>query len=512
MAFDNDFRIVPAEVSDGSSPLRVGLNRRTSNTSDSDPTPSSPDHERIVDQNPTSQAGSTTSDTQSDTGHSLRASSEEEDSQPSERSECDSIPTFESVRSPEGSSSGSVGVDETASDTHNMPIPSSECAVPPGFSPQDQFTNVNDLEARITQMYENAFQLVDHSYALRKLLDKVCRSHAGLKSQFHRLRQDYINAIAMLESMERNKRVTEAKKIVEREFISAFPIIAQRWALQKKLGSGGQSTVYQAIDFYTGGQAAVKIEEVSDVWNLALGHEARLYDILQTKGQSADSPHSLFYGNIGVHGVTFSVMVMNIFGSSLLEFLHVAKRVGSGKLSAMATSNIGTKLLNLIEDIHDKGVLHLDIKPGNIVTSLKNPGDFHLIDYGLSEEYLYKNGDHKPYRAGLEAFGTAEYASPQAHRMEQQSRRSDLWSLFYILLEMLCGKLPWEVPENTSVLERWAFTGIAKQNLSVEQLMKGMRGRGEMMEFQKTLENCEYAERPDYAKVRRILYSLGEDA
>ncbi|KRW98484.1 Protein kinase-like domain [Pseudocohnilembus persalinus] len=126
------------------------------------------------------------------------------------------------------------------------------------------------------------------------------------------------------------------------------------------------------------------------------------------------------------------------------------------KFSEYDAAVIAVQVLEQIEYIHSKGIIHCDIKPENILIQKKidnhkvrfnqNEEDFqiNLIDFGLSQLFLNENGTHVEFQIHPKIQGTIKYLSICASMGYQQSRRDDLESLGYILSYMLNGQLPWE--------------------------------------------------------------------
>merc|ERR1712039_66083 len=94
------------------------------------------------------------------------------------------------------------------------------------------------------------------------------------------------------------------------------------------------------------------------------------------------------------------------------------------------------------EDLHSKGIVHRDIKPENFMFGVKaKQAHLHLIDFGLSKRYFDKK--HAVLKQKLNLTGTARYASINAHRGLEQSRRDDLEAIGHMLIYFLRGSLPW---------------------------------------------------------------------
>lgn len=93
--------------------------------------------------------------------------------------------------------------------------------------------------------------------------------------------------------------------------------------------------------------------------------------------------------------------------------------------------------------MHAHFIIHRDIKPENFLMGLADKsGVTHVIDFGLAKGYL-SNNEHIAYRNGKGLVGTARYASVNAHKGKELSRRDDLEALGNVLIYFLKGCLPW---------------------------------------------------------------------
>ena len=105
-------------------------------------------------------------------------------------------------------------------------------------------------------------------------------------------------------------------------------------------------------------------------------------------------------------------------------------------------------MISAIEDVHNKGIVHRDIKPVNfcIAKDQLDPSqaDIYIIDFGLSKTFMLE-GLHIPLRSGRKGMlGTAKYCSINTHFGYELSRRDDLESIGYTLLFFARkGNLPW---------------------------------------------------------------------
>jgi casein kinase 1 len=102
-------------------------------------------------------------------------------------------------------------------------------------------------------------------------------------------------------------------------------------------------------------------------------------------------------------------------------------------------------MLHRIELLHESNYIHRDIKPGNFVLGRKQSKDtVHLIDFGLAKLYCDKTTKQHMSANMQHAFvGTTQYSSTNSHLELAPSRRDDLESWFYCVVEFLNGVLPW---------------------------------------------------------------------
>ncbi|XP_031549530.1 serine/threonine-protein kinase VRK1-like [Actinia tenebrosa] len=108
---------------------------------------------------------------------------------------------------------------------------------------------------------------------------------------------------------------------------------------------------------------------------------------------------------------------------------------------------LGLRILDILEYIHENEYAHADIKGSNLMMgySKGKKDQVYLLDYGLTFRFN-PNGEHKEYKEDPKRKhdGTVEFASIEAHKGVAPSRRSDLEILGYVMLQWLCGRLPWE--------------------------------------------------------------------
>ncbi|KAL8588864.1 hypothetical protein ACOMHN_051458 [Nucella lapillus] len=178
---------------------------------------------------------------------------------------------------------------------------------------------------------------------------------------------------------------------------------------------------------------------------------------------------------------------------------------------------VALRMLDALEYIHDNGYCHGDVKAANILLGFHHgETDFnqvYLVDYGLAAGYLVE-GSHKPYRENPKRVhdGTAEYASRDAHIGAGPSRRGDLETLGYCVLEWLSGQLPWlsalHSKDRVRDLKARHMTdvpGLLKACFGTKPCPEGVRRYLEMV------AKLTYSARPNYQQLRQVLRSGLED-
>jgi len=205
--------------------------------------------------------------------------------------------------------------------------------------------------------------------------------------------------------------------------------LADRYAIVREIGSGGMATVYLAEDLKHHRQVAVKVlrPELAAV----VGCERFLQEV--QIAANLNHPHILTLIDSGeAEGLLYYVMPY-VKGESLRAKLSREK-----KLPISEAVRIAEEVASALGYAHEQGVVHRDIKPGNI---LMHEGKAIVADFGIAIA-LHMAGGSRLTESGL-SLGTPEYMSPeQATGDSQLDARSDIYSLAAVLYEMLVGEPP----------------------------------------------------------------------
>jgi tRNA A-37 threonylcarbamoyl transferase component Bud32 len=214
-------------------------------------------------------------------------------------------------------------------------------------------------------------------------------------------------------------------------FETLGPALAGRYTLERKLGQGGMATVYLAHDLKHDRRVALKVLHAELA--AAVGGARFLTEIRTTA--NLQHPHILPLFDSGeAEGFLYYVMPF-VEGESLAERLARANR-----LPVDDVLRIALDVTEALQHAHEHGVVHRDVKPGNILLS---GGQALVADFGIALA-LRAVADERRTQSGLSP-GTLPYMSPEQKRADRDlDGRSDLFSLGSVLYEMLTGTLPFE--------------------------------------------------------------------
>ncbi len=223
--------------------------------------------------------------------------------------------------------------------------------------------------------------------------------------------------------------------------------LADRYAIEGELGAGGMATVYLAEDLKHHRKVAVKVlrPELAAV----IGAERFLKEIETTA--NLQHPHILPLFDSGeADGMLYYVMPY-VEGESLADRLKREKQ-----LPLEDALEIACEVASALGYAHNHGVIHRDIKPGNIMLS---DGHAVVMDFGIGRAVSAAGGERLT-ETGI-ALGTPDYMSPeQASGESELDGRTDVYAVGCVLYEMLVGTPPFTGTSARAVMARHAIDPV----------------------------------------------------
>jgi hypothetical protein len=224
---------------------------------------------------------------------------------------------------------------------------------------------------------------------------------------------------------------------------AAFPRRPQRigdYDVQAVLGRGGIGVVYRATDRVLGRDVAIKVLRA----NLADSESMRERFLREARAAASLRHENVvaIYG-VGQHDEQPYLVMEYVPGGSLADRL-----LRKGKLACADVVRLGSEVVAGLAAAHAKGIIHRDIKPGNVLWDAEATR-YKLTDFGLAKAL----DDVSLTRAGM-ILGTPEYLSPEQAQGVPVDARSDLFSLGAVLYAALTGTSPFRADSTIATVER----------------------------------------------------------
>ena len=206
-------------------------------------------------------------------------------------------------------------------------------------------------------------------------------------------------------------------------------ILDERYELIKKIGSGGMADVYMAKDILLDRVVAVKIlhgnfAEDED-FVLRFRHEA------QSAGKLTH-PNIVGIYDVGCDGDIHYIVMEYVEGQTLKQYIQ-----SHPSIPIDAAVRIAIDIGNALEEAHDNGIIHCDIKPHNIL--LTGDGKVKVTDFGIARAINSSTVIDKQ-----SILGSVHYLSPEQAAGDKITEKTDIYSLGIVLYEMLTHHLPFE--------------------------------------------------------------------
>ncbi len=209
-----------------------------------------------------------------------------------------------------------------------------------------------------------------------------------------------------------------------------------RYEIQEVIGVGGMAVVYKAYDNIDDRTVAVKIlkEEflANEEFRRRFKNESKAIAVLS-------HPNIVKVFNVSYGDRLQYIVMEHVEGITLKEYIEQ-----QGKLGIKETVHFTMQILRALQHAHDKGIVHRDIKPQNIM--LLSNGNIKVTDFGIAR---FSYSDTKTMTDS--AIGSVHYISPEQARGDTTDDRADIYSVGVVLYEMLTGQLPFQSDNSVSV-------------------------------------------------------------
>ena len=280
----------------------------------------------------------------------------------------------------------------------------------------------------------------------------------------------------------------------EEKFIKENPILFKKYKVKKKLGEGAFGNVYLGQAISNNAYVAIKTELRKIIKPILESEAFLLYSIA-----GPGIPEVKSFGKTK----KYNILVEPLLGKSLFDIF--AENHKSMSLSDACL--IGKQVIDRIQWVHSKYIVHRDIKPDNFLIGRNDPNVLYLIDFGLSKKYRSTTtGKHIRFGFTGKLTGTVRFASCNALRGGEQSRRDDIESIGYMIIYFLKKRLPWQSITGNKKMERYLKIYKMKKNIAPEKLCEGLPH--EMAEYINYAKNLEFEQEPDYKYLKKLFDNI----
>ena len=273
-------------------------------------------------------------------------------------------------------------------------------------------------------------------------------------------------------------------------FIKKYPLIFKKFRPIKHLCKGAFCDIYAGINILTKEKVAIKVEER---YKMDKNLETECYFLFSLKGLGI--PKVISFG----HNKEYDILVMPLLGKSL----HEIQSTKNFNFEFKDICLMAIQIIERIQWVHSQKIIHRDIKPDNFLIGLDDPNIIYLIDFGLSKKYRSSiTGNHIKCTRIKKFVGSLRYASINALRLREQSRRDDLESIGYMLIYLIKGKLPWDNIKIDNKRTSYLKFSQYKKNISPELLCNNLPE--EFLDYVKYVRNLNFEDEPDYNYLKSL--------
>ena len=248
------------------------------------------------------------------------------------------------------------------------------------------------------------------------------------------------------------------------------------------IGKGGFGNIYMGYILSSRQKIAIKVDNKMKY----LKKESKVYDMIND-GDLMAKKIDYFERSDKAY------LVMPLYYKNAEQIFRINK---SEYFNQKDILMIGIQMFQQLHYLHNKQILHLDIKPENMMYSNES-NKFLLIDFGLSKTYI-KNKKHISFKNNCGRCGTLKFMSINCHQKNSLSRKDDLLSLSYSLIYLYLGSLPWKTQRYKNGNKEENYKRIMSDKENFEENLNDYKIPPPLLFLINYSNNLSFKEEPDY--------------
>lgn len=294
---------------------------------------------------------------------------------------------------------------------------------------------------------------------------------------------------------------SEVAKLKEKNLSYEIPTLPEigdtldKYMIKSVLGKGATSVVYKAVNIFLKKEVAIKVLAPQLIAQDSSVQERFLDEAVNSAKLSHSNVVNIF--DAEKRGKYTYIVMEYINGKTLDELVKQ-----NGSIAPEAVIRIGIDLCRVLDSAFKIGLIHQDIKPGNIM--LNNKFEVKLADFGLAK--IINEPDQYQTISG-KIYGTPYYMSPESFTApEKIDLRSDMYSLGATLYHLVTGKLPFETNSIFKIIKMH----MSENPVNPSQIMKNVTPRLSSI-IMKLLEKSPEKRYSNYSELYRDLKRVEEE-
>ncbi len=229
--------------------------------------------------------------------------------------------------------------------------------------------------------------------------------------------------------------------------------LQDRYEILEDVGSGGMSDVYKAKDHVLNREVAIKVLKQEFTEDMSFVTKFR------REAQSAavlEHPNIVNIYDVGSEDGMYFIVMEYIEGITLKSYIERKERLNYKEVLSIAIQ-VGRG----IQAAHEKGIIHRDIKPQNVIISTE--GKVKVTDFGIAKAVSSNT-------INAEVMGSVHYTSPEQARNGMVSYQSDIYSLGIVMYEMITGRVPYDGDTTVAIALQHLQSDIIPPSQYVEDI------------------------------------------